>query len=152
MRTFVWCAQSMIKLCHRMNRPAHSHICIRSVGAQIVAPSCEGEALHLEFYDLDPDSIRRTRAFEGDPVRGQEIIDGCFTEAQAKAVVGFVGRRPDTELMVINCEAGVSRSPGVVLALRRHFGGDEREVFEKAIPNIYVTSMLFRALRAAREA
>jgi hypothetical protein len=60
-----------------------------------------------------------------------ELHDGLFKPSQAKQIAEFVHKHDG--LIVVNCEAGLSRSPGVVLALRRFFGGDTEEVFQKAI-------------------
>jgi predicted protein tyrosine phosphatase len=98
----------------------------------------------MEFHDLDPEAIKRTRAAHGDWPKAQEMIDNCFTEAHANALVAFL--EPIEALLVVNCEAGISRSPAVVLALRRKYGGDTEQVYKEAIPNIHVASVLGRVL------
>jgi predicted protein tyrosine phosphatase len=132
MKTFVWCPRETAKLCHHRFTEPHVHIGIRNVDAEITKPGCSGGALFLEFHDL------------GDNAPA-ELHDGLFKPSQAKQIAEFVHKHDG--LIVVNCEAGLSRSPGVVLALRRFFGGDTEEVFQKAMPNIFVTSLLTRALR-----
>lgn len=139
-----------MRTCRGFFPEPHSHICIRTNGAEIKMPQCNSPVLYLEFVDLDPDAIRRTQAFARNPAKGQQVIDDCLNEKQALLIVEFVEHTPDERMIVVNCEAGVSRSPGVVLALRRHYGGSTEEVFEKAVPNIHVTSMVTRALREAK--
>jgi hypothetical protein len=150
MKTFKWCPEIGMRTCKGFFPEPHSHICIRTNGAEIRKPQCDGPALYLDFVDLDPDAIRRTQAFARNPAKGEQAVNDCMNEAQARALVHFVQHTPDDKLIVVNCEAGVSRSPGVVLALRRHYGGDTEEIFHKACPNIHVTSMVTRALREAQ--
>jgi predicted protein tyrosine phosphatase len=116
------------------------------VGAEIVTPQCGNPALYLGFHDLDPEAIRRTPHYADDPVKGEGFIRGCLTDEQATLMAEFAHYRPD-ELIIVNCEAGISRSPGSVLAFRRFYGGDVDEPYQKAIPNIHVASVLGRALR-----
>lgn len=142
MRDFTWCPQEVAEDCQSSR--AHVHICISSPKGRTIKPRCGRKALNLFFHDLDPEAIRRTNAFDDDPVKGQEIIAACFTEVHAKELSAFV--QETAESIVVNCEAGISRSPGVVLALRRKYGGDTEEVFQKAHPNIHVASMLGREL------
>jgi hypothetical protein len=142
MRRFVWCAQEFAEFCHVT--VDHIHVCITTPKYRAIRPGCGKDALNLSFHDLDPAAIRRTAAFEKDSVRGQELIDGCFTESHAEMLVAFVGKSKKT--VVVNCEAGISRSPAVVLALRRKFGGDPEECFKRACPNIHVASVLGKVL------
>lgn len=147
MKTFVWCPQEGIKKCLSFFPTPHSHLCIRSVGAEITTPECGSPALYVDFHDLDPAAIRKTAHYAEDPVKGEKYIEGCLTDDQAKAMIVFVEDRPDDELIVVNCEAGISRSPGTVLAFRRFYGGDVDEPYNKAIPNIHVASTLGRLLQ-----
>ena len=125
----------------------HAHICIRSFGETIKFPPCTGHTLFQAFNDLDPEAVKRSGAYENDPDKGQKIIDTCFTEQHAREIVDFLKMIRDEHLVYINCEAGISRSAGIVLALRRHYGGDEEEIFGKAVPNIHVTSTMTRILK-----
>lgn len=146
MKTFVWCPEEVMVACQKYIKYPHAHIAIRSIGSKQQKPKCKGPTIRLEFYDLDPAAIARTNAFANDPVKGKELIDGCFKEKHAEQIVIFV-EKIRQKLIVVNCEAGISRSPGVVLALRRHYGGDVEEPFQRAAPNIHVASVLGRVLR-----
>jgi predicted protein tyrosine phosphatase len=142
MREFRWCRQELAEGCEKVDR--HVHVCICTPGGRQIYPKCGRQTLSLAFHDLDPEAIRRTMAHYKDPAKGQELIDNCMTEAHAKLIAEFVG---DFDLTVIvNCEAGISRSPGVVLALRRKYGGDTEECYREAHPNIHVASMLGKVL------
>lgn len=146
MKNFTWCPQEAIKACLAHFPIPHSHVAIRSFGAPIVTPQCGNPALYLDFHDLDPICIRQTLKYRGNPIEGEEYIKNCMSEEHAKAIALFVTHRPDDELIVVNCEAGISRSAGTVLALRRHFGGDTENVFEAAIPNPHVAATVGRVL------
>lgn len=143
MREFTWCRQEIAEGCSRDDD--HVHVVITTPGERKIMLPCRKTTLRIFFNDLDPEAIRRTKAFAENPTKGQMLIDGCFTGAHAWEVASFVSMtNPDD--VVVNCEAGVSRSAGVVLALRRKYGGDTEELFRKAHPNIHVASMLGREL------
>lgn len=133
-RTFKWCPERGMKACQHFFPEPHAHICIRSLEEAIVKPPCPGPAIFLAFFDGGENSPEKYRS-------------GLFTEAQALQIAHFVKDAPAGLEMIVNCGAGVSRSPGVVLALRRHYGGDTEDLFTKCVPNIYVTSILSRVLR-----
>lgn len=140
MRTFRWCPQECAEGCYL--DVDHVHIVIATPGGRSIIPACKKITLRMFFYDLDPAAIRRTEAFTSDPVKGQKLIDGCFTEEHAEHIARFVHSTTADETIIVNCEAGISRSPGVVLALRRKYGGDTEECFHRAYPNIHVASLL----------
>lgn len=143
MREFTWCRQEIAEECRRHDE--HVHIVITTPGYRRIMLSCRKTTLRLFFHDLDPETIRHTETFATNPAKGQALIDGCFTETHAREVASFVVMtNPDH--VVVNCEAGISRSAGVVLALRRKYGGDTEELYKKAHPNIHVACMLGREL------
>lgn len=133
MKTFNWCPEMAMRVCKGFFPQVHTHICIRSVGVEIKKPQCADTPLYLAFHDLGENC-----AFEHQA--------GLFNVDQAGMIVQFVKDTPDDKLIIVNCEAGISRSAGVVLALRRYYGGDTEEVYHKAMPNIHVTSTLTRVL------
>jgi hypothetical protein len=145
MKTFTWCRRELAEGC--LEQAPHVHICITGPDCRGIAPKCGAQKLQLFFYDLDPEKIKRTSAFADDPEKGKAMLAGCFSETQARRISAFVAATPDDTAIIVNCEAGVSRSPAVVLALRRHYGGDTEEVFKRAVPNIHVSSILSRVLR-----
>jgi predicted protein tyrosine phosphatase len=77
--------------------------------------------LRLEFYDMD-------RVVQGYN-EGQE--PKMFQPAQAKQVLAFVTAHPEAELVVVHCDAGLSRSPGVSAALAKVLNGDDGELFKR---------------------
>lgn len=143
MRHFRWCRQELAEECGKQDW--HVHVCISSPGYRTIMPKCGRPYLGMHFYDLDPEAIRRSRKAGDDMKRAQELIDQCFYEDDARRIVEFLETYKDGDV-IVNCEAGVSRSPGVVLALRRKFGGDTEQVFKTSCPNIHVASTLGRVL------
>src|SRR3990172_4671407 len=124
-RTFKWCSELRMRKCRAPFPSPHAHVCVRSVGAEKRMPECQGPAVFLEFNDLDPEAIRRTGAFKNDPVKGQEIIDSCFTVDHAFEIMAFVVSVKEP-IIVVNCEAeGVAvcgRRSGASSAFRRGRG------------------------------
>ena len=144
MRNFVWCRQEVAENCER--KEDHSHVIITAPGNRRIIPHCRQVTLRLFFLDLDPEAIRRTEAFKGNPTRGRELIAQCFTEEHATHIVKFIMMTKPSETVIVNCEAGISRSAGIVLAFRRFQEQDTDDVFAKAHPNIHVASTLGRKL------
>lgn len=147
MRHFTWCRQELARDCQKQDDHAHIIIASPETTTRII-PHCRQTSLRQWFYDLDPTAIRRTEAFAKNPGPGQKLIDGCFTQWHALEIRRFVwavGEIP----VVVNCEAGISRSPGIVLALRRAYGMDTNDVYKTAHPNIHVASVLGQALGGA---
>ena len=79
--------------------------------------------LFLEFYDLD------------------KIYNGyeLFNRTQAIQILAFIEKHiHEIKLIVVNCEAGVSRSAGVAGALSKLINGDDSEYFKHSLPNMLV--------------
>jgi predicted protein tyrosine phosphatase len=144
MRQFTWCRQEIAENCKWGGE--HVHIVITTPGYRRIMPSCKKTTLRLFFHDLEPDKIRKTVLFAKDPAKGQETIDGCFSEQHAHDIVRFVGATDKDETIIVNCEAGVSRSPAVVMALWKAQGEEIESVYRKAHPNIHVANTLGRVL------
>jgi len=93
--------------------------------------------LFLAFHDLDH------------MPEGKGIVLGAskpyilFDEDMAKKIWGFVEKFKDkVQLIVVNCEAGISRSAGVAAALSKALNGDDDDFFAKYLPN----RLVYRAL------
>lgn len=144
MRAFRWCEQKVAEDCWWDEE--HVHICITTPGYRKITPRCGRKTLNLFFADLEPEEIRKLRLYTEDPVKGELRVAECFTESQALAILTFVNEVPEEFTIIINCEGGISRSPALVLAFRKHFGGDTQEVHEKAYPNSHVLSVMSKIL------
>lgn len=128
MRTFLYCREELGMDCKKWVSSPHSHICVRSPGASPKKPVCGSDAILQSFWDLDkvvPDDPRFSR---------------LFSIEDAKEIVNFV--RVRSGLFIVNCEAGVSRSPAIVMALRQHYGGDVEDVRHRTSPNCRVLDLL----------
>ena len=145
MRKFTWCRQELAEFCMQVGK--HAHVCITSPEGRVISPECGYKALNLSFHDLEPGRIRQTEAYGRDSVRGEELIKRCFTEAQAHEIVAFVNKTDKDETIIVNCEAGISRSPGVVLAYRTFLGEEIESIYKRADPNQHVAAVLGKVLR-----
>lgn len=145
MREFTWCRQELAEFCFKQSD--HVHICITGPEGRAIRPQCGRKHINLFFQDLEPDKIRLREAYLKDPVRGEELIESCFKESQAREIVRFVNSTRPDEHIVVNCAAGISRSPGVVLAYERFYGRSTDYIFERADPNSHVAGVLGKVLR-----
>jgi protein-tyrosine phosphatase len=75
-----------------------------------------------------------------------EYQNGLFTDEQAAQIVAFVKASDPTTTILVNCEAGVSRSAAVAAALAKFFNGDDSLMFKKACPNMFVFRKMLNAL------
>ena len=91
------------------------------------------------------------------------LVENCFSKEQAQAILDFVDWCGDRiEVLMIHCEAGISRSPGVAAAIAHIKGGpgSEQRFFEGDFwPNHLVYRTILEEkygkgvpLRAQREA
>jgi protein-tyrosine phosphatase len=96
-------------------------------------PHCASPSLFLAFHDLGDDAPA-------------DLHGGLFTDDQAKQIVEFVKGNSDTATILVNCEAGVSRSAAVAAALAKFFNGDDTLMFKKSCPNMFVFRKMLNAL------
>jgi len=86
--------------------------------------------LRLSFPDLDtPDT--------------QYGPDKIFNRSHAKQILSFVAEHhPNITTVIVHCDAGRSRSPGVAGALARIYNEDDTYFFKRYTPNTRVYSTL----------
>ena len=66
-----------------------------------------------------------------------------FTSSLAAELLDFVDKMWDrVEVLLVHCEAGLSRSPGVAAALSRIYYGDDGPWFEYDFPNSLIYQLL----------
>ena len=88
--------------------------------------------LFLEFSDLDSNYIG---------LMGTKL----FTQEDARAILLFVNSLKEmVDLVVCQCEAGISRSAGVAGALSRIFNGKDEYFFKNYLPNHLVYSTILK--------
>ena len=91
--------------------------------------------LHLAFQDIEPMDTSSLPAFVK-PI----------TAAQAGEIWRFVlGRPAGVQTLVVHCELGVSRSPGVAAGVCQGLGGDATPYFRDYMPNRYVYGVVLTA-------
>lgn len=143
MHQFIWCSRQEAEKCNYTSK--HVHICITTPRHADVVLSCGCAQLNLSFHDLDPEAIIRSAKALGMPVP-THLIEQCFTKDHARKIIQFVESTQDDSTIIVNCDAGLSRSPGVVLALRQFYGGNTQECYTKAFPNHYIACLLKQEL------
>ena len=86
------------------------------------------DVLFLKFYDLDK------------PLGNDKYDRFLFTGKQANQIIDFVQEYKDVGLIIIHCDAGVSRSAGVAAALSKIINGSDFEFFNSGLyrPNMRV--------------
>ena len=75
----------------------------------------------------------------------------AMTDDDAERTVDAVARHRDAlARVIVHCDAGVSRSPAVALALGRWLGADTRELSARYRPNPHVLETMERAIARRR--
>ena len=91
--------------------------------------------LRLKFHDVDREAKKCT----------------LFSQEQAKTIWNFFQRyQSQIEVVVCQCEAGISRSSAVAAALARAIGQNDSEFFKYYIPNRLVYRVLLEAINEQR--
>jgi predicted protein tyrosine phosphatase len=92
------------------------------------------DLLQLSFWDIaNPES--------------SDISDlrrkNCFKKEQARQILDFVKRNESKiEILLVHCEAGASRSPGIAAAISKILWNDDEMYFKKYMPNGFVYKMI----------
>ena len=88
----------------------------------------------LQFDDTDPDIKLK--------------YETLMTPQDASKIKDFVDRHTDkAEQIIVHCEAGISRSAGVMAAIMRYFGYDNNCIFKshRFSPNMYCYELTAKA-------
>ena len=88
--------------------------------------------LFLNFHDLDhlPEADKICLGI-GKPYQ-------LLTEFQASLIWTLVDEHKDIEMIICNCEAGISRSAGVIAGIKAGLDLDESDIFKDYLPNTWV--------------
>jgi predicted protein tyrosine phosphatase len=98
------------------------------------------DVLELAFHDAEPVSNLTLPT---------DIV--LMTLAHASEIWTFVGRwLGKTNVMVVQCEQGMSRSPAVAAALAQAHGGDVDFYFREYQPNVHVFGLVARVPAGSR--
>lgn len=122
----------------------HIVVSVYTIGDEppkIVRNDFTKDIIQLAFDDLDRDSW-------GDATEkyfGRAPI--LFNESMAQQIIDFVGKYPDA-LVVVHCDAGISRSSGIAAALCKYYNSDDNWIFDdpRYSPNMLVYSTLLKLL------
>jgi len=103
------------------------------------------DTLWLDFHDVDSTeegqrALRMINSF------GQEAKP--FDAGMAREVKEFMVRNAVATTVIVNCEAGISRSAGVAAALSKVLMGDDEEYFRRYVPNRLVYRMILEEMQA----
>ena len=89
---------------------------------------CKG-ILYLDFHDLD-------RVYKDYKI---------FSKKDAKEILDFVTNPLiKVDVIICQCEAGISRSAGVAGALSKIFNKDDTEIFKNYLPNMLVYKTIYK--------
>lgn len=111
--------------------------------------------LSLQFHDAEGSLVKREDCKRcngtGFLPEYKDINDGhcylctkkldikLFTDQQADQILRFIDKySKDVDLIVVHCEAGISRSSGIAGALSLLINGSDEYYFKKYIPNMFV--------------
>lgn len=74
-----------------------------------------------------------------------------FNEGHAEQILAFVNEwKKEVKVIVVHCEAGISRSAGVAVALALFLGEDDTPYYAPPLyPNSHVKSTIMRAIMKA---
>ena len=106
----------------------------------LAASPCCKAVLRLQFSDIS----------SALPVlRGTVAHIAAFTPDMARRIVAFVQeqQRVNVRLLIVHCEAGMSRSAGVAAALSLFYNHDETYFLVHYRPNALVRRLMLDALR-----
>lgn len=90
---------------------------------------CNG-ILYLRFYDVDPSGQQQ------DDINCRYLE--AFDSKHARKVIQFALIMQETELIVCQCIAGISRSAGIAAALSKIFNEEDDFFFSRYTPNRHV--------------
>jgi predicted protein tyrosine phosphatase len=140
MEFFVYSIQA-IEAIHPHEEP-NVIISIRTPGAPMArirrGPQTR-DILFMAFPDLDEN-------YRALPAGEKRYNDGAlFDEDDAKEILAFVDlHKNHIESIIVHCEGGMSRSPGVAAALSKLLTGDDTRFFKSKTPNMLVYSTLIK--------
>lgn len=98
--------------------------------------------LRLSFHDWDAEQMLKFATTYKDVL--EEMV--FFSADMAKEILSFVEKyRDKVDLIVCQCEAGISRSAGIAAALSKIINGDDSVFFKRYIPNSLVYSQILRS-------
>lgn len=148
---FLVCSRREVEALSPITDVNHAFISVRTPGDpdEVRLPRSEKTkaSYHLDFHDID---------LPGKDVTPEYLAEisklRLFDESMAEMLLGYIekwSKTLDLELIVVHCDAGISRSPAIAAALERTiFNGDDAEFFEHFHPNRRVYQTILRTFDA----
>lgn len=134
MKNFVYGSRTAVESGNAQNDDEkHALISIKTPGdidAMIKVNENTVGILRLAFHDVDPSEYAEGFQFR------KGIVP--FSPELAAEVWDFIDALPETCKVIIHCDAGLSRSPGLAAGLSRVLNEDDVAYFENAYPNMLV--------------
>jgi predicted protein tyrosine phosphatase len=110
------------------------------------------ETLRLFFHDIVEERMRDKGMDVEDVTRKflerHNVPLVFFGEEHATQIVGLLERNPEVKIVLVNCQAGISRSSAVAAAICMAKNGSDDHIFKSPLydPNKQVYTILVRAL------
>lgn len=136
---------------HQSNTAAMIRMTTMPSFVPLVFPSTYQHVLELRFADVSQESFDRISKTEHDLIAEQLKAGHAMwpmTRNHAQQIVKFLREIKDNvDLLVVHCDAGISRSSAVAIAAAEMYGLDEEqrrlENNRRFNPNEYVYSLIF---------
>jgi predicted protein tyrosine phosphatase len=106
----------------RVSKPAPELVVLSREDAEHYEPSLKEICISISDPDAKPANVSTMfesvlRLHFDDIIESYEPTDILFAADHARAINDFLDQWPDAERVVVHCNMGVSRSPGVALGL-----------------------------------
>ncbi len=133
----------------------HLSIVITSPGddeIQLPANPLRAETLRLFFHDIAEERMRSRGIdvpdFTLKFLERHKIKPVFFDESHARQIADLLGRHPEVKIVLVNCQAGISRSAAVAAAICMAKNGNDDHIFGSPLydPNHQVYTILLKAL------
>jgi predicted protein tyrosine phosphatase len=101
------------------------------------------DILQLQFDDWNEDAKNKIEAYYTKSQKAKEMI--FFSDEHAKKIIEFVKKYLNKiELIVVQCDAGISRSAAVAAALSKCLNNDDEYFFKHYLPNSLVYKTILK--------
>ena len=110
----------------------------------VISISTPDEKYNLNIYSSLYNRIKRILRLKFDDVDRGSL---AMTEEDAAAIAKFVNENTD-KLIIVHCDAGISRSAGIAAAILKHYNRDDTPIFDdpKYCPNMLCYRMVLEQL------